>query len=331
MKPEEFGKVMDVSDLVAVHLTSYFPERRVLKTLNSVFPEDTLRNTIHFAINHPVQNVNLYGNWDTSKYAVIAPLEQLCKEEGNRVRNFNVIDTYFVGDVTLPKGSTVIALAYAYEDLIEQGVVDRDTLLSKFGDERCPPKPEDQLIVEKEGVSYVILSWKSANLREETYKEIARQGYECMPGGMWNWGGDNWGAEQADQKRIAIKIGAERTGPRCIDTELNSLEYMGGVMAGISGKEGRRQINALLRVRERDGKLDMKKLDDDSYAGLVLLEGGDSNHFSIQAAFEALLERLKDRLPDTYHRRLDAFIEANRNKLRAFIPAEIAREYALPL
>lgn len=330
MKPEEFGKVMEVGDLVAVHLTRYLPEGRVLKTLNSVFPEATLRNTVHFAINHPVQNVSFYGNWDTTKYAVIAPLEQLCKEGNNQVRNFNVIDTYFVGDVTLPKSSTVIASAYAYEDLIERGVVDRDTLLSKFGDERCPPEPDDQLIIEKDGVRYVILSWKSKNLREETYKEIARQGYECMLGGMWNWGGGSWGADKEDQERIATKIGAPRTGPHSADTELDGLEYFGCVLAGMSSEEGRRKINAFLGIKERCSRLDTMELDDDGYAGLKLLEGGDPNHFSIQTVFEALRE-LKDKLPDTYHRRLDAFVESNREKLRAFIPPEIVKEYALPL
>ncbi len=330
MKPEEFGKIMDVGSLVAVHLTRYLPKGRVLKTLNSVFPEATLRNTVHFAINHPVQNVSLYGDWDTTKYAVIAPLEQLCKEGNNQVRNFNVIDTYFVGDVTLPKSSTVIASAYAYEDLIERGVVDRDTLLSTFGDERCPPEPDDQLIIEKDGVRYAILSWNRRNLREETYKEIARQGYECMLGGMWNWGGGNWGADIKDQKRIAAKIGAIRTGPHCADMELDGAEYFGCRMAGMSGEEGRRKISAFLGVKERGGRLDTMKLDEDSYAGLKLLEGGDPDHFSIPTAFEAL-RKLKDKLPDDYHRRLDAFVEANRGKLRAFIPPEIVKEYALPL
>lgn len=108
MTPEEFGDVMDVGDLVAVHLTKYFPEGGRIKTLNTNFPEDTLRNTIHFSLNHPVGNAGFYGNWDGTRYAVIVPLDSLCKEPENQLWNFNVVDTYFVGDVTLPEGSMIV-------------------------------------------------------------------------------------------------------------------------------------------------------------------------------------------------------------------------------
>lgn len=330
MKPEEFGKVMEVSDLVAIHLTRYFPKKGILRTLNSVFPADTLRNTIHFGINHPVRNLAFYGNWDDSKYAVIAPLDELCREKGNQVRNFNVVDTYFVGDVKLPVGTTVLVSSQAYGDLIyEEGVIDGDTLMSKFGDERNLPQPNDKMVIEKDGIKYVVLSWNSENLREETYKEIAGQGYECMPGGQWNWGG-NWGAEQQDQQRIAAKIGAKRTGVHCADNELESAEFFSSKISGASVTMYRRCIEAFLKVKKRDDKLNIDELDDDAHIGLKLLVGDINYDYSIPTAFEAL-RKLKERLPDTYHLPIDIFLEANKERLRTFIPPDIIHEYGLPL
>jgi len=330
MDPTEFGRKMNVEDLIAVHLTRYFPKEGIIRTLNSNYPELTLRNTVHFAINHPVGNAEMYGNWDGASYAILAPLGNLSKEEGNLIWNFNVVDTYFLGDVKLPKGSTIIVSPYAYNDLIEKGVVERDTLMSKFADERSPSKPEDYLVVKKEGIRYVILSPNSRDLRTEVYAEIERQGYECMPRGQWNWGGA-WGAEEKDQERIAQKVGAIKTGKHC-DDPLHLLEGLSHMLVNLSSiNHGRRSIDAYLEARkyglsEYEGQWESEVF----FGRSILSSGEDGDSLSIPLLFNRI-EAQREKLPKDYQHRVDLFLTSNRRRFREFIPPEVIQEFALPI
>ena len=332
MIPEEFAKIMDIDDLVAVHLTKYLPENGQIKSLNSVFPEETLRNTVHFAINHPVEG-HMYGSWDGTSYAVIVPLDKLCGEEENEILNFNVVDTYFAGDVKLPTGSTVIVSSAGYDDLIEQGIVDRNTLIANFCDERNPPPPNSRLVVERDGIKYIILGWNNDSLHDETSKEIARQEYKSMKGGMWNWscpGG--WGASTKDQQRIADKLGAEH-GIHSASI-FSGLEYLSGRLSSISYGQGRKQVEAYLDAVRRLGGVDEveRKIDDitdDEYEGRVLLRGKSSfGKFSGSeiSGLVSAIEKLKAELPHDLYERIDRFIESNRAEIRTLVPEEYAQQ-----
>ena len=321
---------MDIEDLVAVHLTKYFPKNKTISTLNSNLPEYTLRNTIHFAINHPVENIGFYGSWDTTAYAILTPLNKLCTEPENHVWNFNVVDTYFVGDVKLPAGSTIIVSSQTYEEVIKQGIVDRETIMSKFGDDRCKPNPEDQLVIEKEGIKYIVLSWNSEDLRTETYQEIAKQGYNCMPGGQYNWGTE--GAQQADQQRIADKIHAKK-GNHC-DDELKGIEELSHQLVNfISGIYIRPFIDAYLKARQRGFPNIVSEHEEDDFdaeLGMQRLSAGSDYNFHLPNLIK-IIEKEKEHLPTNYHRRIDRFLEGNKRKLRAFLPQEVIEEFALPL
>jgi hypothetical protein len=324
---DEFGKTMELDDLVAVHLTSHLPKDGTIQALNSVFPLDSLRTSVHFAINHPVSNVSLYGNWDDTKYAVISPFGALCEEGNNHVWNFNVVDTYFVGDVKLPEGSTVIATSSCYKEMIKAGIANRDQLMAMFADERCPPEPEDKLVVEKEGISYVILSWNSEDLRTETYHELARQGYACMSGGMWNWGNGNWGASPADQKRIATKIGA-KTGNHC-DDRLSFLEHFGSRLSYVSNGKGKDKILAfgrkLAEVGEGGISWHLDFGEDEIFEGFRhLTDETESFCYSPNRAVEAVryqeeVFRKEGKLTPDLKMRIDRFIDGNVQKVRKLL------------
>lgn len=318
---------MDIGDLVAVHLTRYLPIDNSIETLNSIFPDQTLHNTIHFSLNHPVITHGFSGftggNWDDTKYVVIASLEGLCKVPENEIKNFNVVDTYFVGDVKLPEGSTVIVSSHAYEDLIEQGIVDRDKLMSKFGDERCPPQPDDKLVIEKDGIKYIILSWNSeTSLREEAYKEIAAQGYRCMPGGQWNWGMFA-GASQEDQERVANKIGAETLAHN--NDELKGLEQSSHHLSNIASGDLRSFVEDYLE-RTNNGGRDFNPIDDigsNANYGEELLRKAKFLMRSIEIS--------KRKLSPNFQRRIDAFLSAQKEGLRAFIPPAVAEQFQLSI
>ncbi len=297
--PERFGERMNVEDLVAVHLTKYFPEKGTLKSLNTVFPEDHLRNTVHFSINHPVEDIACFGNWKDTKYAIVTPLEKLCREENNQVNNFNVVDTYFVGDVKLPTEATVLVSPNAYEDAIERNIISRDLLMTHI---YSTIDPFTQLAIEKDNLRYVILG-PNSNLRGETYKEIARQGYLCMGGGSWNWGGigSRDGADMKDQRRIANQIGAENVGPHS-GGNMYELESIG--------------MNILADRATEEGALD-----------LLLPRSRDYSDERI-SAFE-YLERHKAEVPVSCHPRIDRFIATNLEIVKKQLSPQTIHDYDL--
>lgn len=328
--PTEFGKRMTVDDLVAVHLTKYFPVGKVVRTLNTVFPDLTLRNTVHWAINHPVNNVAFYGSWDDTTYAVLVPLGKLCSEPDNHVRNFNVVDTYFIGDVRLPRGTTIIVspTLSQYPFLLEQGIVDYETLMFNFVDtHRCPLRDTP---VEHHGLKYIFLNYSCGNLREEVYKEIARQGYTCMPGGMWNWDCD--GAGGKDQERIAEQIGAIRTGPHCADTLLQGMEHVSHAVARLlPNEEDGRRIKAFLVARATG--ISEEHYSRKAYEGLRIFQGATAVYEADYPNFGYLasLEKKEHDIPLDYQRRVAAFVDSIKKALREYIPPVVVQEFGLPL
>jgi len=88
---------LSLDNLVAVHLTHYLPKESNgnLEMISAFDATDWKmpRNTIHFALNHPVAP-HMYGSWEDAPYAIIAPLDGLMKLNGKPV-NLNTVDTFF--------------------------------------------------------------------------------------------------------------------------------------------------------------------------------------------------------------------------------------------
>ncbi|MBS3054283.1 MAG: hypothetical protein J4431_01990 [Candidatus Aenigmarchaeota archaeon] len=96
-------------ELVAVHVTDAFPEGGVIRTSFSHEPTAYWRETIHFALNGPVES-HEFGTWERRRYAVLIPLDGLIKSVGTkRILGLKPEDTYVLGDVELPEGSLVVA------------------------------------------------------------------------------------------------------------------------------------------------------------------------------------------------------------------------------
>lgn len=319
MDPTEFGKRMDVSDLVAVHLTNYFPKDGILRTLNSNLPYATLRNTIHFSLNHPVENVNFYGQWDDATYAVIVPLEKLVAVPENKIWNFNVVDTFFVGDVSLPEGTTIIALPDTYEELIQEKIVTRDELLSAIGDDRYAATLSQDYETEKAGVKYIIGNSLVTNLREAAYREIERAGYVPMPGGQWNWG--HSGAEAADQQRIAEKLGAKHGIHH--NSFLDNLEHASSYLHDIAIGEGRKYVNAFLQRSQTGKSWREEDLTYEEAQGLRIVEDR-----KISGLIHSI-EKMKRELPADFQPRVDRFLAYQKEQLKTFDLTQVARQYQM--
>lgn len=97
---------LEMTDLVAIHLTDTFPENGILHPTVYYDPK-ILRYTIHFTLNstaQPVDSVGAKANWQNKKYAIIIPFDKI----KTRIEEFNPGDTYVLDDLELPEGSVVI-------------------------------------------------------------------------------------------------------------------------------------------------------------------------------------------------------------------------------
>ena len=106
----------DLNNWCCVHTTRYKPIQD--KDGNLVIPSTAMavggkgegggRNTVHFTLNHVVEN-HKDGNWDETPYVIFARYNDVVKENGEPV-GICLVDTYFSTDIdkglVLPKEST---------------------------------------------------------------------------------------------------------------------------------------------------------------------------------------------------------------------------------
>lgn len=107
--------------LIAVHKTNYLPNQKQIKaTGNSRFSRSDFkegnfgadhaaatRQTVHFSLNGPVSS-HLQGNWDSTKYGVLVPLDKI---QGDKIVAVRGEDTYAYGNVPLNRGGTEIVIS----------------------------------------------------------------------------------------------------------------------------------------------------------------------------------------------------------------------------
>ena len=149
---------LNMQNLIAVHLTNYFPKGGVITTKASQeidyegrkikFP----RHSIHFSLNSPVTS-HMYGNWDGAKFAILIPLNKIAK----RIVTFNPVDTWVIGKLKLPRGSIVMGSSKSLQRKSIQGV-------------RLIPVEED--------------------LHQAVKDYIKQQGLPVSGIGMWGWSFD---------------------------------------------------------------------------------------------------------------------------------------------
>ncbi|NQV91229.1 hypothetical protein HQ489_02035 [Candidatus Woesearchaeota archaeon] len=114
---------LNLKNMIAVHLTNYFPKGGVITTKASheidyegkkiKFP----RHSIHFSLNSPVSS-HMYGDWDGAKFAILIPLNKIA----NRIVTLNPVDTWVIGKLKLPPGSFIMGSANALRRKFISGV-----------------------------------------------------------------------------------------------------------------------------------------------------------------------------------------------------------------
>ena len=110
-------------NIIAVHLTDYFPRGGVITTkanheinyegVKTKFP----LQSIHFALNSPVSNHDM-NSWTGAKFAILIPLNKIA----NRIVTLNPVDTWVIGRLKLPRGSVIIGLGNSLKNKTIPGV-----------------------------------------------------------------------------------------------------------------------------------------------------------------------------------------------------------------
>lgn len=103
--------IQSLQDLVLIHKTDFYPTHDTIQTALSTharshmvvqinhqkheIPFSVANNSIHFSVNGPVGS-HMYGSWDSRKYAIVVPFQNLNLEN---LIGYRPEDTYFEGNV----------------------------------------------------------------------------------------------------------------------------------------------------------------------------------------------------------------------------------------
>ena len=118
---ENESEFEDMSDLMFVHKTRYFPQERTIRTSKDVgaitndevmidgqkyeVPTKSERETIHFTLNTEVEYHTRGDSWQDMKYTILIPGNEINEEQLLALRGE---DSYFKGNIKLPDGAIIL-------------------------------------------------------------------------------------------------------------------------------------------------------------------------------------------------------------------------------
>ncbi|GEM_PF-6995103 len=123
---------------IAVHITNLFPKKRLIRTRFSMNPSNWFRDTVHFALNKPVQDLSALQTgghtavWSGKKFCILIPFDKLYAVHGKRLQSFSPEDTFFTKSVPLPEGTVILILPEGIPDAIENHVTTQEELAGAF-------------------------------------------------------------------------------------------------------------------------------------------------------------------------------------------------------
>ncbi len=328
--PEMFQHLAELKDYVAVHLTDFLPDGGIIKTRNTIMPHLSLRNTIHFSINHAVTG-HAYGDWSNKSIAVLAPLKGLYEKVNEaalgkhpyfRIENFNVVDTYTLGDAILPEGSTVVINANAYDQAIKGGILKTADLSLFLNDQYTATTSEMPKFIEikKDGINYAVYNPFETNIGANATEQLEKMGFENFPGNMWNWNG---AGGIAGQERVAHELGSKLEVH--FHTDLHKMERLSHELSDmcfgdLSKNPARKDVDALIDYFNKE-----------SYTGFNEQEKRGSEHLGRVNDLIGLIEGQKSQYNSEFQQRIDQFLESNKAELKHSLPQELISMYNMQL
>lgn len=107
------GVDLSMENLALVRMTDFVPENNIIQSSRDAMRDQngvgSFRDSVHFALNHAVKDNNTGASWASQKYAIIAPIEDVIKENGKEViAGGTPVDLWTAGSVKLPKGAIIV-------------------------------------------------------------------------------------------------------------------------------------------------------------------------------------------------------------------------------
>ena len=190
---ETWNKNLSPTNLVAIHITNTFPTDGVVRSHVGWTEHDGrrlkgVRDTIHFTLNHVVVEEHngidskMRGSWHTRNFVVLAPFDKFKKEQ---IKNLIRQDTFTLGDFEIPQGSRVLIDWKELSLLRDSHVIDNDqmqSIIDQLGVSdnyiSTETNPEKEIIVESNGIEYVIANVSDGEFRPYIEKQIKDMGYK---------------------------------------------------------------------------------------------------------------------------------------------------------
>lgn len=190
--------VMNAAGLALVHATDYRPQ---VNADGSVSLPSTYvatggreaRNTVHFALNHKVTS-HLYGSWDNTAFAIVAPFAETVKQEGPPAM-LMPSDTYWTTNAKNPlrlPGAMVVTPAEG--DMQALYAVTGSIVTYKT---RNFTEVDEHIIahggMEQQRLAQAKDPGERARILQEyamahaTHAAIAHMGFAVEPGNQWSW------------------------------------------------------------------------------------------------------------------------------------------------
>ncbi|MBT4175054.1 hypothetical protein HOC80_00180 [archaeon] len=119
--------------LIAIHLTNYFPQNGIIKTRFFTAPKTWLRDTLHFSTNKPVEDISSFSSikkggssWKVRNFAILIPFDRLYQNHPGKLQTLSGKDTFFIGNITIPEGSTIIVMSTGIQELINNKIISNE-------------------------------------------------------------------------------------------------------------------------------------------------------------------------------------------------------------
>lgn len=173
--------------LIAIHITDYFPKNGIIRTRYSTDPSTWLRDTVHFSLNESAGSISAFSSpnmrgssWSNEKFAILIPFDKLYTQSKNQLQTISVTDTYFLGNITIPPGSVFLVLGHGISDAIHNGITTQDEVFSHFGDMSSPAAKKKTVFYVKKinGVEYIIYNyWENGSVGELVKQVVVQMGF----------------------------------------------------------------------------------------------------------------------------------------------------------
>jgi hypothetical protein len=185
-----------LKEFVAIHITSYFPKKGIIRTRYATKPFTWLRDTAHFSLNRPAPDIGSFGtqnmrgaSWSNKKFAILIPFSKLYTQYKERLQSIGERDTYFRGSITIPKGSIILITGKGVSDAMHNGITSQDEVLAHFGDMDSPVAKKNTAFYVKrvKGIEYRIYNyWEEWKVKELVKRVVEEMGFSAKLNIPWH-------------------------------------------------------------------------------------------------------------------------------------------------